>query len=147
MTRRCLAACLALLVSTACSSPDPAARKVFILGIDGLDPKLLQQFMDEGVLPNFKALAEEGDFKPLTTTMPPLSPVAWSTFITGMDPAGHGIFDFIHRDPSTYAPEFSIARTTPAGWVVSLGSWVIPLVGGTTEQLRRGTSFCRAWTA
>ena len=141
MTRRSLLACLVFLVFTACSSHGPAARKVFILGIDGLDPKLLQQFMDEEILSNFKALAEEGDFKPLTTTMPPLSPVAWSTFITGMDPAGHGIFDFIHRDPSTYAPEFSIARTTPASWVVSLGSWVIPLQGGATEQLRQGTSF------
>ena len=141
MTRRSLLAGLALLAFTTCSTPGPTARKVFILGIDGLDPGMLQQYMDEGFLPNFQALAEEGDFRPLTTTMPPLSPVAWSTFITGMDPAGHGIFDFIHRNPSTYTPEFSIARTTPAGWTLSLGSWVIPLQGGSTEQLRKGTSF------
>ena len=141
MTRRSLLAWLALLAFAACSTHRPRAGKVFILGIDGLDPKLLQQYMEEGVLPNFQALAEEGDFRPLTTTMPPLSPVAWSTFITGMDPAGHGIFDFIHRDPATYTPEFSIARTTPAGWALSLGSWVIPLQGGSTQQLRQGTSF------
>ena len=141
MTRRSLLAWLALLAFAACSTHRPRAGKVFVLGIDGLDPRLLQQYMDEGVLPNFQALAEEGDFRPLTTTMPPLSPVAWSTFITGMDPAGHGIFDFIHRDPATYTPEFSIARTTPAGWALSLGSWVIPLQGGSTQQLRQGTSF------
>ena len=53
------------------------AKKVLILGVDGLDPKLLQEFVEEGVLPNFKKLITEGDFKPLQTTMPPLSPVAW----------------------------------------------------------------------
>ena len=62
--------------------------------------------MDEGFLPNFKQLISEGDFKPLETTMPPLSPVAWSSFITGLDPAGHGIFDFLKRDPKTMIPEF-----------------------------------------
>lgn len=130
-----------LILFAACSTQGPRARRVFILGIDGLDPKILQDFMEEGLLPNFKALATEGGMSPLTTTMPPLSPVAWSTFITGMDPAGHGIFDFIHRNPASYAPEFSIARTIPAGWALSLGSWVIPMQGATTEQLRRGTSF------
>ncbi len=139
--RRFLGCLAGLLLFAACSTQSPRARRVFILGIDGLDPKMLQEFMEEGFLPNFRALATEGGMSPLTTTMPPLSPVAWSTFITGMDPAGHGIFDFIHRNPASYAPEFSIARAIPAGWALSLGSWVIPLQGGTTEQLRRGTSF------
>ena len=139
---RIFLACLAgLLLLTACSTQGPPARRVLILGIDGLDPTILREFMEEGLLPNFRALAGEGDMAPLTTTMPPLSPVAWSTFITGMDPAGHGIFDFIHRDPASYSPEFSIARATPAGLALSVGSWVIPLQGGSTEQLRQGTSF------
>ena len=71
------------------------AKKVLILGIDGMDPRLLQRFVDEGLMPNFGRLIAEGDFKPLQTSMPPQSPVAWSNFITGMDPGGHGIFDFI----------------------------------------------------
>src|SRR5215467_12643946 len=73
-------------------------KKVFVLGVDGLDPTLLQQFMKAGSLPNFRRLISQGDFKPLKTTMPPLSPVAWSSFVTGMDPGGHAVFDFVHRD-------------------------------------------------
>ena len=73
------------------------AKKVLVFGIDGLDPKLLQRYADEGALPNFKKLMAEWEWGPLQTTMPPLSPIAWSTFITGMDPGGHGIFDFIQR--------------------------------------------------
>ena len=52
-----------------------------------------------GRAPNFKKLAEMGSFKKLATTMPALSPVAWSSFITGMTPGSHGIADFITRDP------------------------------------------------
>ena len=92
------------VLSVAASSAAPEAKKVFILGVDGLDPKLLQTYMDAGLLPNFKRLVEQGHFKPLQTSMPPLSPVAWSTFITGMDPGGHGVYDFIHRDPATLMP-------------------------------------------
>src|SRR6185369_13760965 len=58
-----------------------ANRKVMVLGIDGMDPKLLQMFVEQGRMPNFKALMAEGDFRPLQTTMPPQSPVAWSMFM------------------------------------------------------------------
>ncbi len=118
-----------------------SARKVIILGIDGLDPKLLQQFVDEGALPHFARLMADGDFSPLQTSMPPLSPVAWSTFITGMDPGGHGIFDFLRRNPKTLTPEFSMASTSAPEWEVSLGSWVVPLESGKIEGLRKGRAF------
>lgn len=134
---------LAVLAGGCSSAPgaDAPARKVIILGIDGMDPRLLQKFMDEGILPNFSELAKAGDFSPLQTTMPPLSPVAWSTFITGTEPARHGIFDFLHRDPKTIQPEFSMVKTSPSDWVVSVGSWDIPLSGGKVEQLRKGRAF------
>ncbi|RPI23777.1 MAG: hypothetical protein EHM61_18875 [Acidobacteria bacterium] len=119
----------------------PPKKKVVILGIDGMDPQILKGFADQGVLPNFSKLMAKGDFKPLQTTMPPLSPVAWSTFITGQDPGGHAIFDFIHRDPKTIMPQFSMARTIPSDWTVTLGSWVIPLRGGRIESMRRGRAF------
>ncbi|MDA2929063.1 alkaline phosphatase family protein, partial [Acidobacteria bacterium AH-259-O06] len=131
---------VALVVFLVPESSVPA-KKMIILGVDGLDPRLLQKFTDEGNLPNFKQLIAAGDFKPLQTTMPPLSPVAWSTFITGMDPGGHAIFDFLHRDPKTIIPEFSMARTLPSSWNISIGSWVLPLKGGTIEQLRLGRAF------
>ena len=60
------------------------SRQVVILGVDGMDPALLQQFLDEGRMPNFSELMDRGDFSPLETSVVPQSPVAWSAFITGM---------------------------------------------------------------
>ncbi len=117
------------------------ARKVLILAIDGLDPKLLEEYIQAGVLPHFERLISEGDFKPLQTTMPPLSPVAWSTFITGMDPGGHGIFDFIHRDPVTMIPYMAMVEPGQSAGALNLGSWVIPLGSGGLELLRKGPAF------
>jgi len=116
------------------------AKKVMVLGIDGLDPKILQRFVDEGKLPNFARMIEEGDFKPLQTTMPPLSPVAWSTFISGMDPAGHGIFDFVHRDPATMLPFLAMAKEGDSEEPIAIGKWTIPRGGG-IELMRKGQSF------
>ncbi|MFQ5740659.1 MAG: alkaline phosphatase family protein, partial [Acidobacteriota bacterium] len=130
------------LPAASCSLPSSSgAKKVVILGIDGLDPKLLQGFLKDGALPHFEQLMRQGDFRPLQTTMPPLSPVAWSTFVTGMDPGGHGIFDFIRRDPQTMFPEYAMNRTVQSDWNLDLGSWVIPLSGGRVEQLRQGKTF------
>lgn len=85
-------------------------NKIIILGIDGMDPRLVYRFVKEGGLPNFKKLMTNGGFRPLGTSLPPQSPVAWSNFITGMNPGGHGIFDFIHRDPVTFVPYLSTTR-------------------------------------
>ena len=116
-------------------------HRVIVLGIDGMDHRLLTQFINEGHLPNFAQLATTGDFAQLQTTMPPLSPVAWSTFITGMDPGGHGIFDFLHRDPATITPYDSIYQVAPPGRSITFGSWVIPLSGGEIELQRKGRAF------
>ena len=132
-----VAACLALTAATSCGA-GPGDRKVIVLGIDGMDHGLLQAYIDEGRLPNFARLASEGGFAPLATTMPPLSPVAWSTFITGMDPGGHGIFDFLHRDPATMLPVEPFYTIGPAGRTLDFGSWVLPLSGGDIELYRHG---------
>jgi predicted AlkP superfamily phosphohydrolase/phosphomutase len=116
-------------------------QKLIILGIDGMDPQLLKQFMAEGKMPHFSALAQKGSFKELTTSIPPQSPVAWSNLITGMNAGGHGIFDFIHRDPHTMQPYFSASQVEPPKHAVHLGSWTIPLGSGTAEQLRQGRAF------
>ena len=113
-------------------------KRVIVLGIDGLDHALLERFMAEGRLPNFARLARDGDFAPLRTTMPPLSPVAWSTFITGLDPGGHGIFDFVHRDPATLQPVEPFYTIGPEGRSLTLGSWVLPLAGQEVTLYRRG---------
>ena len=80
------------------------ASKVMVIGIDGMDPNLLRRFVADGRMPTFEKLMDRGCFRELQTTMPPQSPVAWSSFISGTNPGGHGIFDFVHRDPKTFAP-------------------------------------------
>jgi len=116
-------------------------HKLIVLGIDGLDPLLLRQFMATGEMPYFAALAAQGSFLPLQTSTPPQSPVAWSNLITGMNPGGHGIFDFIHRDPTTLTPYFSTAQVEPPAHNLRLGAWVIPISKGQVTLLRKGKAF------
>ena len=136
---RTAAMTLVLATSFAAYAADPA-KKVLVIGIDGMDPDLLQEFVAEGVMPNFKALMEEGDFRPLETTMPPLSPVAWSTFITGMDPGGHGIFDFVHRDPETLELLPAMSKAQPGRFEIKLGTWVLSSPGE-VKLMRQGRAF------
>lgn len=86
--------------------------KVLVIGIDALDPKLMEKMMEEGRLPNFRRLSEEGSYARLRTTTPPETPVAWSAAATGMNPGEYGIYDFIARDPETYLPRLNTARQT-----------------------------------
>jgi predicted AlkP superfamily phosphohydrolase/phosphomutase len=117
-----------------------------ILGFDGVDPEMLDRFMAAGELPSFAKLAAEGHYQRLATTIPPQSPVAWSTFTTGLDPGGHGIYDFIHRDPAprgglAIAPFLSTSRVEEEPWKLRLGRYVLPLRSGKTELLRHGRAF------
>jgi len=96
-------------------------KKVIVIGFDGMDPRLSEKMMDEGLLPNFDKLRQQGGYKPLATSNPPQSPVAWANFINGAGPGTHGIFDFIHRNPEhQYAPFYSSAETVPGE-----GSWEV----------------------
>jgi predicted AlkP superfamily phosphohydrolase/phosphomutase len=135
-----IASCFTL-ASCARTNPEAARHKVIVLGIDGLDPQLLHQYMHNGHMPNFQRLEGEGSFSELRTSIPPQSPVAWSNVITGMNPGGHGVFDFIERDPKTMLPEFSMARVEAPAHTLSLGSWVIPLSSGKADLLRQGRAF------
>ncbi|MBI5118200.1 alkaline phosphatase family protein [Candidatus Poribacteria bacterium] len=117
------------------------SKKVIVLGIDGMDPNILDRLMADGKMPNFAELARSGSYTRLGTSIPPQSPVAWSDFITGMDPGGHSIFDFIHREPGAYLPYLSTSKAAPSKHSISLGEWVIPLSSGSTDLLRKGTAF------
>lgn len=142
------AGALVLLTGLSCGrAHQPSGRRVIVLGIDGFDYQLTKDLLAEGRLPNLAKLAASGGFQPLATSTPPLSPVAWSTFITGLDPGQHGIFDFIHRDPVTLESFLSTSRTVPPGRVVSVGRWQFPLSGGRVELLRGGTAFWEALEA
>jgi len=71
--------------------------KVLLVGFDGVDSQLTQQFMDEGLLPNLKALSQQGTFRPLATTNPAQSPVAWGSIVTGLNPGKTNLAGFIRR--------------------------------------------------
>ena len=72
-------------------------KKVIVIGVDGMDPRLSENMMKAGLLPNLEKLRVGGGFSSLGTSTPPQSPVAWANFINGAGPGSHGIFDFIHR--------------------------------------------------
>ncbi|NVN91166.1 MAG: alkaline phosphatase family protein [Desulfuromonadales bacterium] len=84
--------------------------KFIFIGIDGMDPTIAEQMMDDGHLPNFSRLKSQGQYDRLTTTNPPQSPVVWATIATGANPGEHGVFDFIERKPGTYIPSLSLFR-------------------------------------
>ncbi len=135
------AAGMALPLASCSLSGSTTNRRVVVLGLDGLDPAIVRALVDLGRAPNFKKLAEIGSFLPLRTTMPALSPVAWSSFITGLTPGGHGIADFIARDPKTYSPVFSIYENRGPDLSLDLGDLHLPLKGGGPRNLRRGKPF------
>ena len=85
-------------------------KRAIIVGLDGLDPQLARQYIEDGHLPNFQALSQHGSFRSLETTLPSISPVAWSSFATGVNPGKHRIFDFYTRNTSNYLPELSSVK-------------------------------------
>jgi predicted AlkP superfamily phosphohydrolase/phosphomutase len=115
--------------------------KVLVLGFDGMDPRLLDRWMKEGKMPAFTRLISSGGFRPLRTSIPPQSPVAWSNFNTGTDPGGHGIFDFMHRDPQNYMPIFSGTLSTESKRVLRIRNHVLPLSGGEVKNMMQGRTF------
>ena len=134
------AVALVLAITPACGPrPDAHAKRVIVLGIDGMDPTFLERHWKD--LPNLQALASSGDFQRLATTTPPQSPVAWSTFSTGLNPGGHGVYDFIHRDPATLKLFSSLAEIDPPRWTLPLGPYRLPLSSGSVRRFRKGTTF------
>jgi len=115
--------------------------KIIVLGFDGMDPVITRSLLEDGRLPAFKALASSGSFLPLGSSIPPQSPVAWANFITGTNPGGHAIFDFVHRNPENYLPVFSASESIPGRHNLKLGRLVLPLSGGEVRNLRKGRAF------
>jgi len=62
--------------------------------MDGADYDLVRQLMGEGRMPTIARLSREGSFGALRSTIPAFTPVAWSSFLTGLNPGGHGIYNF-----------------------------------------------------
>ena len=122
------------------SSANPPVR-VIVLGLDGLDPTLLEGFMNQGLLPNFQRLKEQGSYSRLGTTNPALSPVAWSSFITGSNPGRHGVFDFLRRDPNTYLPDLTFTDVEKPKPLFQIGGFKFSLSKPRLRPHRKGTAF------
>jgi predicted AlkP superfamily phosphohydrolase/phosphomutase len=116
-------------------------KRVVILGLDGLDHGLTEKMLAEGQLPNLAALRNQGCFKPLASTLPPISPVAWSSFQTGVNPGKHNIFDFLTPDLRTYEPKLSSVEIRPPRRSLRLGKYVIPLGKADVRLLRKSKPF------
>lgn len=82
---------------------------VLIVGLDGATFDLMLPWIDEGQLPNLGSLLARGAWSRLESTIPPITPCAWSSFITGKNPGKHGLFDFVEPEPNGHGFRFTNA--------------------------------------
>lgn len=119
----------------------PRFKRIVILGLDGLDFGLTQKMLGEGKLPHLAALKDQGCFLSLASTLPPISPVAWSTFQTGVNPGKHNIFDFLLPDERTYQPKLSSVEVRPARHAIQFGKYRFPLGKPDVRMMRKSKPF------
>jgi len=93
-------------------------RRVIVIGLDGATFDILQPWMEAGHLPVLKRLMDQGASGPLRSTIHPLTACAWNSFITGVNPGKHGVFDFTRRKLGSYDLELVNAhsRHAPSLW-------------------------------
>ena len=99
-------------------------KRVVVIGLDGFDPKMAARYADR--MPNFRRLEAMGCHSSLGTSIPSISPVAWSTFATGVDASRHNIYDFLTRDPCSYMPVLSSPDTRTVPRNINLGFAKVP---------------------
>ena len=102
-------------------------KRVLIVGLDGQDPDLTEKFLEQGYLPNFRKLREEGTYSRIRTSLPAESPVAWSSFQTGCNPGKHRIYDFLVPNRKSLIPELSSAAVRPSQRTIKIGKYRIPI--------------------
>lgn len=98
-----------------------AQRKVMVIGLDSVTLDLIRPWADQGRLPNLGRFLAQGAAGPLRTTIPVMSPAAWSTFATGVNPGKHGIIDFCQIAPDAYSASFMnrTHRRGPTFWEIA----------------------------
>ncbi len=113
----CRGACLGLaLLAAACSTDTRPARRVLVVGADGLEWRVLRPLLQAGKCPNLRALMERGSFGELRTMIPTLSPILWTTIATGKPPEEHGILGFTDAQLQQYT---SSQRKVRALWNIA----------------------------
>lgn len=85
--------------------------RTLIIGLDAFDPGVFERLSNEGKLPHLTRFADSGGYSRFQVANPPQSEVSWTSIATGLNPGGHGIFDFVHRDPANYGLSVSLLRT------------------------------------
>lgn len=113
----------------------PKVKRLIVVGLDGFDPGLAKEFAAQGLMPNFDRLAKEGCFAPLGTAYPSISPVAWSSYATGVDASRHNIYDFLTRDPCNYFPVLSSTDIRSVPRTLNLGLAKVPFGQRTVYRL------------
>lgn len=116
-------------------------KKVVVLGLDGLDYGLTEKFIAAGKMPNLARLREQGSLQPLGSTLPPISPVAWSSFQTGTNPGKHNIFDFLTPDLNTYQPKLSSVEIRSSKKSYGIGPLKISFSQPDVRLLRKSKPF------
>ena len=100
--RVALTIAIAGLAVSGCT-PGPARQRVLVLGLDGIDPDVVDLLVSEGQLPNFAKLRREGAYGRLQSSRPLLSPIIWTTIATGKPPEEHRIGHFVAVNEKTGA--------------------------------------------
>jgi Flp pilus assembly protein TadD len=108
------------------------SRRVLLVGWDGADWEVLQPLVRKGMMPNLARLMAEGSWGELTSIMPLLSPLIWTTMATGETPDRHGILDFVEVDPGSGAkvPVTGRQRRVPALWNMASAAGLSVIVSG-----------------
>ncbi len=85
--------------------------RVLIIGLDAFEPRTFERLHENGRLPHLSRYVAKGGYSRFAVSNPPQSEVSWTSIATGLNPGGHGMFDFVHRDPATYALNVSLLPT------------------------------------
>ena len=85
--------------------------KTIIIGFDAFDPTIFEKLHSKGKTPNLSQFVITGGYSKFSVSNPPQSEVSWTSIATGLNPGGHGIFDFVHRNPSSYGRIVSLLPT------------------------------------
>ncbi|NIT04206.1 hypothetical protein GTO10_04780, partial [Candidatus Saccharibacteria bacterium] len=86
---------------------DRKEKKVVVLGLDGVPHSLLTDYMERGLMPELSELCKKGTLLKMKSTIPEVSSVAWSSFLTGKNPGEHGVFGFMELDRQSYDYTFT----------------------------------------
>lgn len=92
--------------------------RMIVLGLDGMPYSFLMKETGKRTMPNLTEILEKGSVRPMNSTIPPISSVAWATFQTGRNPAAHNIFGFVDRNPGTMSLFIPTAKNmkSPTLW-------------------------------